>query len=226
MVPNGMLAEGGFTAMDTSCAGVTVNRVEPLMLLRVALMVAVPTAALLASPLLLIVADDCVSELQVAVEVRFCVLPSVKLPVATNCCVVPSAIEGFPGVTAMETSAAELTVNAVEPCTDPEIALMLAEPVATLLANPWLPALLLMVATEVVSELHCTVAVMFCMLPSVKVPVAVNWTVVPRGMPGIAGVIAMVTSAAGFTTSVVDPVIAPNVAVTIVLPTATLAAIP
>ena len=78
------------------------------------------------------------------------------------------------GVTAIDTSAADVTVNVVEPCTEPEVAAMLAVPVSRLLANPCVPLALLMVATEVVSEFHCTVSVTFCVLPSVKVPVAEN----------------------------------------------------
>jgi hypothetical protein len=83
-----------------------------------------------------------------------------------------------------------------------------------------------MVAIEVVSELHCTVSVTFCVLPSVKVPVAVNCMLVPRGMAGIAGVMAMLSRVAGLTVSVVEPMTDPSVAVTLVLPTAALAATP
>lgn len=64
------------------------------------------------------------------------------------------------------------------------------------------------------------------MLPSVNVPVAANWSVVPRGMLGIAGVTAIETNAAGVTVSVVEPLIEPEVAVTVVPPIFTLAAIP
>jgi hypothetical protein len=85
---------------------------------------------------------------------------------------------------------------------------------------------LLMVTTEVVAELHCTVSVTFCVLPSVKVPVAENCMVVPRGIVGIAGVMAMLTSVAGFTVSAVEPMTDPSAAVTLVLPTAALAATP
>ena len=48
----------------------------------------------------------------------------------------------------------------------------------------------------------------------------------PSGIVGIAGVMAIVTNVAGFTVSVVVPEIDPKVAVTLVLPTATLAASP
>jgi hypothetical protein len=220
------LMAGGFTAIDTSCAGVTLNSVEPATEPNVALIVAVPTATLLAIPLLLIVAEDCVSDAHVAAAVKSCVVLSVKVPMAVNCCVVPKAMEKLFGVTAMETSAAALTVSVVEPCTEPEIAVMVADPVAKLAANPCVPLLLLIVATEVVSELHCTVAVTSCVLPSVKVPVAENCFVVPKGIVGIAGVTAIETNVAGFTVMVVVPETDPNVAVTPVLPMAMLAATP
>lgn len=50
--------------------------------------------------------------------------------------------------------------------------------------------------------------------------------VVPSGMVGIAGVTAIDTSTAGLTVIVVEPLIAPAVALTLVLPTAALVATP
>ena len=47
---------------------------------------------------------------------------------AVNCCVVPSAIDGFTGATASETSDADVTVSVVDPVTDPEVARMFAVP--------------------------------------------------------------------------------------------------
>ena len=85
---------------------------------------------------------------------------------------------------------------------------------------------MLIVATVSVSELQWTVLVMFCMLPSVKVPVAVNCWVAPEGMVGIAGVTAMETRTAGVMVKVVEPVIEPDVAEIDVLPMAMLVAIP
>ncbi len=224
--PLGTLADCGVMAIETRDAVVTVRTVEPVTDPEVALMVAVPVAMLVARPVLLTVAVEVASELHVAVEVRFCELPSVNVPAAVNCCVVPSGIEGFVGVTAIETSAAAVTVNVVLPAIEPEVAVILAEPVPTALANPGDVATLLIVATVVVSELHCTVFVMFCVLPLVNVPVAVNCCVVPKGMLGIAGVTAIETKAADVTFSVVEPVTDPDVAVAAVLPTATLVASP
>src|SRR5579863_137333 len=221
-----MLAEDGFTVIETSWAGATVSAVEPVTVPEVALMFALPVPAPVARPPAFIAATVGVSEAQVAEPVTFCELPSVKVPVAVNCCVAPRAIEGSAGLTAIETSAAGLTVMVVLPLTEPEVALMEAEPVAKLVARPSEPALLLMVATEASDELQFTVAVRFCVLPSVNVPVAVNCWLAPRGVSGSAGVTAMDTSVAGVTVKAVDPDTLSRVAVTVVLPTPALLAIP
>jgi hypothetical protein len=89
------------------------------------------------------------------------------VPVAVNCWLVPSASAGVAGVMANETRAAEVTVSVVDPVTDPTLAEMFAVPCSTLLATPCPPEALLIVATPGVSEIHCTVPVMFCVLPSV-----------------------------------------------------------
>ena len=79
-----------------------------------------------------------------------------------------------------------------------------------------------MVATAVVSEFHCTVLVMFCVLPSVYVPVAMKGCVLPTGMTGIAGATAIDTSVAGVTVTIVVPEIEPTLAVMLLVPVATL----
>ena len=84
-----------------------------------------------------------------------------------NCCVVPKAIEEFSGDKAIEASAALPTVRVVEPVTDPSVAVMVVCPVLTLVASPFIPAVLLIVATAKVFDVHVTVPVMFCLLPSV-----------------------------------------------------------
>jgi hypothetical protein len=167
VMPRGIVAPGGLIVIETSAAAVTVRTVELLMLPEVAVIVAVPMPTLLASPALLIVAVVSVSDDQLAVLVRFWVLPSVNVPVAVNCWLVPSASEAVAGVMASDTSAAEVTVRMVDPVTVPALAEMVAVPCPMLLATPCEPAALLIVATVAVSELHCTVSVMFCMLPSV-----------------------------------------------------------
>src|SRR5438034_7694532 len=107
-------------------------------------MVLVPVPAPLAKPLLLMVATDVLEEVQPTERVRTCVLPSLKVPVAVNCCVVPLAIDGFAGVTTIDDSTA-VTVNVVEPMTGPKAARMVLVSVVTLVSRP----ALLMVATLV-----------------------------------------------------------------------------
>jgi hypothetical protein len=88
----------------------TVRVVEPFMKLKVAEIVAAPRAPPVASPweplVLLTEAIPELLELQVAEELRLLVLPSVYVPVAVNCSVPPTAIEGPAGVTAILDSTA------------------------------------------------------------------------------------------------------------------------
>jgi len=81
------------------------------------------------------------------------------------------AIEGFAGVTAMETRVAAVTVNKSGALVmAPEAAVMLLEPTASVEARP----VVLMVATAVFEEAQVAVPVRLAVLPSVYVPVAVN----------------------------------------------------
>ena len=149
----------GFKLMPGSGmpAWVTVNVVEPTILPDVARIVDVPTATAVAKPVALMVAAAGVAELQVAVAVRFCVVPLVKVPVAVNCCVAPAAIDGLAGVTATETSVAAVTVKVVDPEMLPDAALIEEVPTATPVASP--PAVTVAVAG--VAELHVTLEVRF-----------------------------------------------------------------
>jgi hypothetical protein len=160
----------GVTAMDCRVAAATVRVVEPETTPDVAVIVEVPTATPVAKPPAVIVAVAGVAELHVTLPVRFCVLLSLNVPVAVNCCVKPLAIEGFAGVTAIDCNVAAVTVRVVDPVIDPDLALMEEVPVATAVARP----AALIVATLVVADAHVTVLVKFCVLPSLKVPVAVN----------------------------------------------------
>ena len=71
--------------MDTSVAAVTVRVVLPLMLPELAWMVVEPVPTEVAKPALLMVTTVRAEELHVAVLVKFCVLPSLNVPVAVNC---------------------------------------------------------------------------------------------------------------------------------------------
>jgi hypothetical protein len=77
-------------------------------------------------------------------------------------CVVPSANEGFTGVTAIETSVACETVSTAGVVIEPEVAVMFAVPTPVPVAKP----LLAIVATMLEDELQLTELVRFCVLPS------------------------------------------------------------
>src|ERR1700681_3015530 len=99
----------GVTVTDTSAAGVTLSEVMALTDPDVAMIVAAPTAAPLARPVALMVATPVLKDVQLTEDVRSSVLPSVNVPVALNCLVVPRAIAGLTGVSARDT---RLGVNA------------------------------------------------------------------------------------------------------------------
>lgn len=68
-----------------------------------------------ARPLAAIVATLVLEEDQVTELVRFCVLPSLYVPVAVNCWVSPAAKEGLAGVTATDFSAGTDTAIVAAP---------------------------------------------------------------------------------------------------------------
>src|SRR6266850_2283369 len=125
-------------------------------------MVVLPTATPVATPAAVMVAAAVLLELQVTEAVRFCVLPSVYVPVAVYACVRPLAIDALAGVTARETNCGAVTVRPVEPFTAPELAWMVVLPTATPVATP----AAVTVAAAVLLELQVTVVVMFCVLLS------------------------------------------------------------
>ena len=81
------------------------------------------------------------------------------MPVATNCCCVPFAIDGAVGVTSMAVRRAAVTVSVVLPLTAPIVAEMTVLPTATLLASPSEPAAFEIVAVATVAEAHVAVVV-------------------------------------------------------------------
>jgi hypothetical protein len=83
---------------------VTVSVVDALIIPDVAVIVLVPALTPVANPFVAIVAADGFDELQVMEPVIFCVELSEYVPVAVNCWVVPIAMPGLAGVTAMDTN--------------------------------------------------------------------------------------------------------------------------
>ena len=68
---------------------------------------------------------------------------------------------GLVGVIAMDTSVAEVTVRVVDPDIFPDVAVIVVEPAATEVANPFETAALLIAATAVFDELQVTIVVRF-----------------------------------------------------------------
>src|SRR6266478_2112692 len=132
------------------------------------------------------VAVAALEELHSTDVVMSCVLLSLKVPVAVNCFVVPTAILEFAGITAIETSVAALTVREALPVTPPELAVIVVLPVPTAVAKPEE----LTEATLAADEDHVT-EVNNCVLPSSKVPTALNCCVVPTAIEGVAGLTAI-----------------------------------
>src|SRR4029077_6657168 len=125
----------GVTAMEVSVAGVTASSVEPVMLPLVAEIVEVPVPTLVAKPVALIVATVAVAEAHTAL-LSTCVELSLNVPVAVNCCVAPLLIDGFAGVTEMDTSVGGFTVSSVEPVMLPLVAEIVEVPTPTAVPKP------------------------------------------------------------------------------------------
>src|SRR6202011_1843584 len=158
----------GVTAMDTSVAGFTVSSVEPVMLPTVAEIVEVPAPTPVAKPVALIVATPGVAEAHTAL-LSTCVVLSLNVPVAVNCCVAPLVIEGFAGVTELDTSVAGFTVSSVEPAMLPTVAEIVDVPAPTPVARP----VAFIVATACVDKAPLALLSARLIL-SLNVPVAVN----------------------------------------------------
>ena len=110
-----------------------------------------PIATPVATPPALIVAAAAFEEIHVAELVRFCVVPSLKVPVAVNWSVVPFAIDAWLAVIVIDCNVAAVTVSArVFELTPLCVAITFALPIETPRARP-LP---LMVAIAKFEELQ------------------------------------------------------------------------
>src|SRR3954447_13948885 len=102
MLPVGVKVTGGAKI---------VSAVEPLMEFAAARMVVTPGCTPVDKPAFLMVATARLVEVHVTDPFRFCVLPSVYVPVAVSCRVVPRETEELAGVTAIDTSKGAVTVK-------------------------------------------------------------------------------------------------------------------
>jgi len=113
-------------------------------------------------------------------------------------------------------------VRVVDPLTEFMVAVMVVVPTLALEDVP----LALIVATDGSEEFQATEFEMSCVVPSLKLPVAVKLNDSPSTRLGVAGVTAMDTSVAFETERVAEPIIGLSSAPMMVLPGATAVARP
>ena len=189
-------------AMEIKAGVVTVTSVVPVMLFRVAEIVAVPKPRAASRPLEDTCATDVLVDDHVVIALRFWVEPSLNAPVATNCRSTPRGIVLFAGVTVIESRFAFVTVRLADAETPPIEAMMtVLPPVPPAKASP----LLFTLATVGWEELHVTRLEIFWVVPFVKVPVAVNCWSVYLAIFAVAGVTVKDFTVAAPTVSRVEP---------------------
>src|SRR5258707_11484895 len=106
------------------------------MLPLVALIVLVPFFSVVASPAALIVAVATVPDAHTTLAVRFCVVPSLNVPVAVNCTGVPAATLDLTRVPVNDCNAAAVTVSNVDPTILPLVALIVLVPFFSVVPRP------------------------------------------------------------------------------------------
>ncbi len=111
-----------------------------------------PASNVVAKPPPLIFATDVFDELQATSTVITWIAPSEYVPEAENCSVSNDGTLGLIGVTDIDERTAELTVRIVFPEILPEVAVMVVEPAAVVVARP----LALTVAMDAVDEFQET----------------------------------------------------------------------
>jgi len=171
--------EAGATVMEVKVTGaaVTVSAAPALVTLPCfAVMVALPAATPVARPVALTEASASEAP-QVRPVVRVCVVPSLKWPVAANCCVLPTVTEAVDGLRVIElrVTGAAVTVRTTPALTTlPCATVIVAGPAATPAARP-----VALTVASALDELQVKPVVRACVLPSLKWPVAENCWVLP-----------------------------------------------
>lgn len=117
------------------------------------------------------VATAGLEDVQIAAEVSFPLPPLLRVPVAVNCCCSPSGRDELAGVTETNDTTAGAAVRTEQDEADPQAggsaAQMFVEPLdPTTVARPCVGDTLLIVATEVLEDVHDARLVTFWVLPS------------------------------------------------------------
>ena len=150
-------AVAGVTEIAETVAVLTVRGAEPVTPLKVAVMLAVPGLTATAVGAEAIVATAVLSEFHVTSSVMFWTLPSLNRPAALKSKVVATAMLCDAGVTLMDTIVAFVTVNGVDPVTEPRVAVTVVVPALSPLDSP----VLMIWSTEVSDDAQSTCRVKF-----------------------------------------------------------------
>jgi hypothetical protein len=193
---------------------VTVRLVDPVTLVpeTFALTVVVPAATPVARPFdalaLATVAIAVFAAFQVTWLVRSIVVLSLRVPVAWSWSVDPTCTDPLAGVTAIDTSVAEVTVRPVDALTPEAVssAAIVVVPVPLAVAVPALFAAFEMEATPVFDDDHDTAPVTSRVVPSLNCAVAEYRLEKPFGRVAFSGETVSEETVALLTVSEVEPV--------------------
>jgi hypothetical protein len=155
-------------------------------------------------------------------SVMSCVDVSLNVPVAVNCCVLPTDTDGFAGEIATETNVPVPTISVAVPLMPELVAVIVTVPAFL----PWARPEERIEANWGFEDFHATLLRVVATLPSLKVPVAVNFKEVPAAICALAGVTVMLSNFAVETVKLVEPLTEPNDAAILVVPVATLVTSP
>jgi hypothetical protein len=223
LMPPGEFDRKGVTRIACSAADETVTFSVAVLAPEVAVTLAGPETTVI-SPAGVTLTAVGADEFQETTPVTSRVLPSLKLAKARNCCRVFRGSDNDDGVIDSPVRLAESTNRLVEAATVPTAAVIVVDPPVRPVATPDA----LIEATPVLEEVQDAVLVTSALLPSLKVPIARNCTVIPTLLVGRAGDMTTDTSVACGcdTVRLVDPETEPEVAVIVVVPAAKVAASP
>ena len=183
-------------AIDCTVAPVAVTLALEEMLPEAAVIVEEPRAVAIARPKVefaLIATAEGLADVHCTEAVISFVLPSVKVPKAVSCTVVPSGNDPVDGETVSAASAAAVTVRVVLPPTPEWLAVIVADPCALVAAMPVLE----MVAAAVFDEVQVAEFVRSLLLLSLYRPVALNCCATPAAIDAAPGVIWIDCNTAG-----------------------------
>jgi hypothetical protein len=152
------------------CRYCTVNVVEAVTPLKVAVIVVVPVEMPVATPAALMVAAAVLLDVHVAELVTMAVVLSEYVAVAVNCCVEPESTVALVGAIVMELTTLLLTVRVVLWVMPLSVAVIVVLPSATAVARPEAA----IVAIAGLEEVQVAVVVMSRVVPSPKTPLAEN----------------------------------------------------